>query len=165
MEKEPIKPFGLSVRILLKDTQHRVLLVKRAQQTRTNPGRWELPGGKLDPRESFTDGLQREVREETGLDISLHHALGVAEQELPDFRVIHLILTATTENPFIHLSEEHEEYRWVSFDEMKSLDLADWLKSFFSNSPFYDRGPIMSNSSQRKNFTASNRGDLDGQGQ
>lgn len=132
VEKELIKPLGLSVRILLKNTQHRVLLVKRAKQSRTNPGRWELPGGKLDPGESFTDGLQREIREETGLEISIHHTLGAAEQELPEIRVIHLILTATAENLSIHLSDEHEEYRWVSLDEMKSLELVDWFRSFLA---------------------------------
>jgi 8-oxo-dGTP pyrophosphatase MutT (NUDIX family) len=41
-------------------------------QTRSKPGdprRIELPGGRLEPYESFVQALIREVKEETGLDV------------------------------------------------------------------------------------------------
>jgi 8-oxo-dGTP diphosphatase len=129
---ERTKPIGLSVRILLKDDQGRLLLLKRSRKSKTNPGRWELPGGKVDPGESFSEGLLREVREETGLEISLQHGVGIAEQELLGLRVIHLILGGDTTDPIIHLSEEHQEYRWASREELESLQLADWLQSVLS---------------------------------
>lgn len=52
------------------------------QATPPEPGRWDLPGGGLDPTESLLDGLRREIREETGLDdfrvgdlVTLHEAI------------------------------------------------------------------------------------------
>lgn len=44
-----------------------VLLVKRAHPPRA--GEWSLPGGRLELGESLVDGVRREVREETGIDV------------------------------------------------------------------------------------------------
>jgi ADP-ribose pyrophosphatase YjhB (NUDIX family) len=48
------------------DDQGRVLL-----QRRSDDGLWGLPGGWLDPGETPEQGIVREVREETGLDIEV----------------------------------------------------------------------------------------------
>ena len=45
----------------------RVLLARRANEPRR--GHWDLPGGFLDETEDPVDGLRREFREETGLEI------------------------------------------------------------------------------------------------
>jgi 8-oxo-dGTP diphosphatase len=44
-----------------------LLLVKRAAHL-SEGGKWGLPGGFLDRDESLTDGVRRELREETGWD-------------------------------------------------------------------------------------------------
>lgn len=48
-----------------------VLLVKR-----TNPSLWELPGGGMEPGETPTQTVVREVREETGLQVECVELLG-----------------------------------------------------------------------------------------
>lgn len=45
----------------------RVLLARRAHDPRR--GHWDLPGGFLDEGETPVDGLRREFREETGLEV------------------------------------------------------------------------------------------------
>lgn len=47
----------------------RVLLVKRALPPRQ--GEWSLPGGRLELGESLVDGVRREVKEETGLEVAV----------------------------------------------------------------------------------------------
>jgi ADP-ribose pyrophosphatase YjhB (NUDIX family) len=47
--------------------QGRVLLVRRGQEPLK--GRWSLPGGLLELGESLQEGVVREVREETGLNV------------------------------------------------------------------------------------------------
>ena len=48
---------------------HHVLLVKRAYPPRA--GEWSLPGGRLELGESLADGVRREVREETGIEVEV----------------------------------------------------------------------------------------------
>lgn len=38
---------------------------------------WNLPGGAIDPGETVAEGLRREVREETGLEIQVGQLVGV----------------------------------------------------------------------------------------
>jgi mutator protein MutT len=45
----------------------RVLLVRRGAEPLK--GHWSLPGGLLEVGESLTEGVRREVREETGLEV------------------------------------------------------------------------------------------------
>lgn len=52
---------------LIVDDQNRLLMVRRAR----NPGlgKWGLPGGFVDQRESIEEALRREIREETNLTV------------------------------------------------------------------------------------------------
>lgn len=61
--------------ILLEDD--RILLAKEALRERS---RWNLPGGALEMGETVEEGLRRELREETGLDM-------VALDDLAAFRL------------------------------------------------------------------------------
>ena len=49
------------------DNDQRVLLVRRGQEPLL--GEWSIPGGALELGERLEDGVRREVREETGLDV------------------------------------------------------------------------------------------------
>ncbi len=60
----------------------RVLLVERGQEPLK--GMWSLPGGVLELGERLADGLRREIREETGLEIRLLELVEVFERILPD---------------------------------------------------------------------------------
>jgi 8-oxo-dGTP pyrophosphatase MutT (NUDIX family) len=65
-----------SARALLIDPDDRVLMMKLAGRrivdpaARLRPTFWVTPGGSLEAGESFQDGLRRELREETGLEIA-----------------------------------------------------------------------------------------------
>ncbi len=125
--------FGLSVRILLTDKDGKVLILKRSTDSKTNPGKWELPGGKVDQGESFDQALVREVFEETQLNVSLEHVVGVSEQNLHVIRAIHIIMSGEIIEGNLNLSQEHEGYAWVFFDKLLEYELADWLHDFVIN--------------------------------
>ena len=59
------------VRIVLRDIGERVLLVHIRDGSNPDFGTsWELPGGGIEPGESWAEAAVRELREETGLSVS-----------------------------------------------------------------------------------------------
>jgi 8-oxo-dGTP pyrophosphatase MutT (NUDIX family) len=60
-----------AVRAVIVDADERVLLFRTQDPTQPELGVWwELPGGGLDPGESYLEAIVREVAEETGLVIT-----------------------------------------------------------------------------------------------
>ncbi len=61
----------VAAKSLIINDQGQVLIVREASTygDGTQIGRFGLPGGRIDLGESFEDGLRREAKEETGLDI------------------------------------------------------------------------------------------------
>jgi 8-oxo-dGTP diphosphatase len=95
---------------------------------RTKPdwaaGRWEFPGGKVEPGESDTDALAREIREELGVEISVGERVP-GEWPLHDDLVLHLYVATLTDGEPQPL-DHHDALRWVTPDE---FDDVAWLES------------------------------------
>lgn len=119
------KPFGLSVKALIVDDNGQYLVIQRAADSTFWPRQWDLPGGKIDPGETFDQALQRESQEETGLEIRLTHYCGGTEWELPHIHVVFVIMAAVIDGGEFRLSEEHEGYKWVTSEELLRLDVVD----------------------------------------
>jgi len=60
---------------LVLDDKGRILLARRAVEP--DLGHWDIPGGFLEEGEHPLDGLKRELREETGLEVEPLELLGI----------------------------------------------------------------------------------------
>jgi 8-oxo-dGTP pyrophosphatase MutT (NUDIX family) len=61
-----------SVRVVLRDDGDRVLMFRTVDPTMPELGEWwELPGGGVEPGESYAETAVREVREETGFELQV----------------------------------------------------------------------------------------------
>lgn len=93
---------------------------------------WELPSGKRDFLETSNDALIRELKEEVGLDVKVVQPFSVFEyqiekpNELRDSTQINFIVTTNSMN--VKLSEEHQDFAWVSKDEVKKYDISEKTK-------------------------------------
>ena len=124
------KPFALSAKVVVRDGEGHCLLLKRSMSSKGNPGKWDLPGGKVDAGENLEQGLLREVAEETGLTISLQRVLGAAESESPTKRVAYIILEGCVKVGQVRLSSEHDDYAWVDRQDLAKVDIAEQFRPF-----------------------------------
>lgn len=80
-------------------------------------GRWQLPGGKLHTREMWSDGVLREITEETGLrDIAIVRVLYIDNWHTPIYDYYRAYFLCTTMSKQVYLSGDHRRYRWIQPD-------------------------------------------------
>ena len=128
------KPFRLSIKVVIFDDARRCLVLKRSRHSKGNPGKWDLPGGKVDSGEDIERALIREVMEETGLRISLTRVIGGAQRELREHIIAYLIMEARLVSGKPRLSSEHEDFSWIEPPEFGQIDLVEQFKGFIPNS-------------------------------
>ncbi|MGA8045602.1 MAG: NUDIX domain-containing protein [Dermatophilaceae bacterium] len=108
------------------------LLAARRARTERHAGRWELPGGKVDPGESLIEALVREIREELGTSVRpVERLTGPIEGGWwaltePGAQVQYrmAVWIATVTDPPRPV-EGHDELRWLTRQELFSVD---WLE-------------------------------------
>lgn len=123
-------PLELAAHAAITDRRGRLLLLRRPETSARNPGRWELPGGRLNPGEGIARALVRETKEETGLDVVPGRLLGAGAQEIAGRRVVHMVLAITDVGGDVTLSAEHDAHRWVTPNGLSRLPLSDWMSAW-----------------------------------
>ena len=126
-----IKPLALSVKLVIRDNDGRFLFLKRPDDCDWNPGRWDLPGGKIKTCEAFDEALRREAREETGLDVTIQSLLAAVEDETDNFRLVHLIFDGGKAPGDVKLSDEHNSFSWIHPDDLDADELCLYLNGIF----------------------------------
>ena len=117
-------PYTTSVKALIRNAAGQYLMLQRSAASKANAGKWDFPGGKVDTGETLDQALLREVREETGLAISVLRVVGAAESVLPTRKVAYVLFEASTDENAVRLSEEHSAFRWLTRDQLVILDVA-----------------------------------------
>ncbi|MGH3869939.1 MAG: (deoxy)nucleoside triphosphate pyrophosphohydrolase [Pseudonocardiaceae bacterium] len=100
----------------------RVLAQQRAYPPAT-AGRWELPGGRVEPDESVRDALIRECREELAVEIVPGEQLG-PDVPLPGGAVLRVHLARLADPTARPVPVEHAALSWVDLADLPTLD---WL--------------------------------------
>ncbi len=115
---------------------NRILLMKRAKHEQ-RPGVWEFPLGRIEKGETSIEAAKREIKEETSLSLEPKF-IGMVErfdgENNEEYKPVSCFV-ATTDSEEIKLSDEHDEFKWVTMDGLKgpniSYDAQMMLKTYF----------------------------------
>lgn len=108
------------------DEQGRLLLIKRGHEPGT--GLWSLPGGRIEPGETDSEALVRELREETGLTVRPGRLIGAVRRPGGEGRVLEIrdyVVTVTGGS--LAAGDDAADVRWVSVTELDRLSLTEGL--------------------------------------
>jgi 8-oxo-dGTP diphosphatase len=108
---------SVSVSGVIPDDHGRVLLIRRRDNQH-----WEPPGGVLELDETIHDGLRREIREETGLDIEPDALTGVYKN-MPR-GIIALVFRCKITGGQLTANDEVTAFRWAVAEVTELADEA-----------------------------------------
>lgn len=129
------KAFLVSVKGLIINSAGEVLVLKVKDDdiSAHDRGTWNLPGGLLEFGESFEEGLLREIKEETGLNVRIKKLVAVSDfdyqgftfedGETKDVRIVVIGYECECDGTSVLLDGEHALSEWVAPSDLASREL------------------------------------------
>lgn len=112
--------------------EQKTLIIKRSKDETFLPGYFELPGGKVDFGEDPKEALEREYREEVHLQVKVgdpfkvfSYVSGKGNRHTIEI-LFHVFLLHPDQE--VRLSPAHEEYRWITLDEVEQYLISPEIK-------------------------------------
>ncbi len=116
-----MKPQDVVAAIIKKDGLY--LIVQR-NRVKYMGLRWEFPGGKVEPDETFQEALSREIEEELSIQIDVHEK--IAQEKYKDDQInvdLHYYLCSQKSSK-IRLNE-HENIAWIAKKDFGKYDFVE----------------------------------------
>ncbi len=118
----------------------KVLIVREAGDTYaegTEEGKWDVVGGRIEDGEKLVDGLLREIKEESGLDVSDGLVIGATETfpiiKNEQHHIIRVYYACTTNQSEVILSQDHDKYEWIDPQKYADFNIMKDLHKVFAN--------------------------------
>ena len=123
----------IGVKVLIKNPRNQYLFIKRTElmQNETEVS-WDIPGGRIEPEESLEKALQREVKEELGINLSHTTSKLLNAQDIfvpaKDLHVVRLTYSLDADLESITLSHEHQDFTWIATNQLGDLRVEPFLR-------------------------------------
>lgn len=99
-------------------------LIAKRRKDKHLGGKWEFPGGKVEPGEKPEECLCRELKEEFGITTEIGDFLGENICDYGDRKIKLLGYKASYVSGDFSLND-HDEIRWVPASELRNFDFAE----------------------------------------
>lgn len=102
----------------------KLLVAKRASIKDFLPGKFELPGGRINFSEDLVVGLKREFQEELGLDVVVCEPFYAFTYMRDDVHTVEIDYFCELANPNAQIKlnpQDHSEFRWVTKKEVDEV--------------------------------------------
>lgn len=137
--KEIYPNLFIGAHALIKNDEGKILIIQRCESNRYKPLYWDVPGGKMQYGEEMFQAIKREVFEETGLEVvkvGKPLSLYINKTQLPireDVQIIFDVTVKDTTQDIVLSPTEHQTYRWIKIEELKTIKEMEYLKYFRIN--------------------------------
>jgi ADP-ribose pyrophosphatase YjhB (NUDIX family) len=105
---------------VIHDAAGRLLLIKRGHPP--GAGLWSLPGGRVEPGETDTQAVIRELLEETGLSVRPDSLVGRVERPAPSGRYEIFDYACAVEGGSLRAGDDAADGAWVNLADFVSLE-------------------------------------------
>jgi 8-oxo-dGTP diphosphatase len=100
------------------------VLAQQRAFPKADAGRWEFPGGRVEPGESEEAAVVRECREELGVDVKTGQRVG-PEVPLRNGMVLRLYTATLVDESVEPVAVEHSAVKWVGAEEIGDVPWLD----------------------------------------
>lgn len=104
------------------DDENKILFTVRNKNDSFCPGGYCLPGGHIEENETPREAAQRELKEETGIELELHELVPVGEYVDNKSHIYYFCVHSNVE-PYCLQEEEQEQWEKVPYDEIDKKPL------------------------------------------
>ncbi len=126
------RDFAVAVKaVIVKDGK--VLVLSRSQDEMdcsymNSHQKWDLPGGGLHFYEHSQDGLRREIKEETNLEVFVGEPVSLFDVIKNHIHLCIFTYVCRWKAGSVVLSKEHEAFVWMTKEEVSASALPNWMK-------------------------------------
>ncbi|PSH00522.1 MAG: hypothetical protein BRC30_03045, partial [Nanohaloarchaea archaeon SW_7_46_7] len=123
-----------AAKAFIQNSSGKILLLKESTEydEGANAGKWDVPGGRIEPGQSFTQSLKREVKEETSLKPEMMEPFFVddwrPEVDGEEWHIHGTCFIAEAGKSEVELSKDHVEYSWINPQSFRDYELIGGLE-------------------------------------
>ncbi len=113
--------------MIIFNNESKFLILQRAKDD-NNGGKWVIPGGHVDPGETFDEAAQRELLEESGIKVTKCEKVG--EFINKDIHIEYHETRVEDENEAVITldNKETHDYKWIYISELKDYEMVFDMK-------------------------------------
>lgn len=107
----------------------KVLLLRQSSKYEdgANVGKYDVPGGRVEPGQRFDDSLLREIKEETGLSVVIKGPFHVDEWRPvvrgEEWQIIGIYFICEASSSDVRLSKDHDDFVWMDPKDYEKYEL------------------------------------------
>ena len=101
------------------------LLICQRRRGQAHALKWEFPGGKVEPGETYEDGLRRELYEELGIDADIGAERYRTSHQYPGQYTVNLVFFDITGFRGLLHNQVFEQICWVTPAALPTFDFLD----------------------------------------
>ncbi|MFH1648987.1 MAG: NUDIX hydrolase [Candidatus Woesearchaeota archaeon] len=120
---------------IVKDGKVLVIRESAKYDVGTKVGKYDNPGGRLQPGEHHDEALRREVEEETGLDIKINKPIFVNESwpevKGEQWQIVRIFFECEVTGGTLKLSDDHDDVKWIDPKNYKNETIIENLYPVF----------------------------------